>query len=245
MHQISEIGSGTAMKVAYSYVLVKRGSKWVHETTGGSGREVTTIHTRRSASGQRLPEFVLYKGKHLYTCGSNGAIFFVSKSGWVEKANFLVVYQAFHPSSARLAMHWTSCAILRCPPLAVQFRAPQEAKAQNIHLICLPTHTSHILQPMAVSVYRPMKATWQTILKTYKTSTRAANITKEVFPSLLNHLRGESVCPKHITAGFKASGLHPINDRLILLYNIVPSVAITSTESQEIRSSCSTANNVH
>ena len=211
------------MKVAYSYVLVKRGSKWVHVTTGGSGREVTTIHTRRSASGQRLPEFVLYKGKHLYTCGSNGAIFFVSKSGWVEKANFLVVYQAFHPSSARLAMHWTSCAILRCPPIAVQFRAPQEAKAQNIHLICLPAHTSHILQP----------------------STRAANITKEVFPSLLNHLWGESVCPEHITAGFKASGLHPISDRLILLYNIVPSVAITSTESQEIRSSCSTANNVH
>ena len=59
------------------------------------------------------------------------------------------------------------------------------AKPRNIHLICLPAHTSHILQPMDVGVFGPMKATWRKLLKEYKTSTRAANVTKEVFPSLL------------------------------------------------------------
>ena len=117
----------------------------------------------------------------------------------------------------------------------------QEAKVRNVHLVCLPAHTSHILQPMDVSVYGPMKATWRTILKKYKTSTRAANVTKEVFPSLLNHLWAESVCPEHITAGFKASGLHPINARAIPSYKIAPSIAITSTDNQEISSSCSAA----
>ena len=43
--------SGICTSVASKYVLAKRGSKWVHETTGGSGREVTTIHTGGAASG--------------------------------------------------------------------------------------------------------------------------------------------------------------------------------------------------
>ena len=62
---------------------------------------------------------------------------------------------------------------------------------------------------------------------------------KEVFIFLLNQL--SSVCFEHITAWFLASGLHPINTKTIALYKIAPSIAITSTESQDISSSCSVA----
>ena len=44
----------------------------VHETTGGSGREITTIHVGGSALGRRLPPFVVYKGKHLYSPWTKG-----------------------------------------------------------------------------------------------------------------------------------------------------------------------------
>ena len=85
--------SGICTSTVSSTVLARRGSKWVHETTGGSGREVTTIHAGGSASGRRLPTFVVYKGKHLYTSwtkgGPEGTVFSVSESGWMEKANFL------------------------------------------------------------------------------------------------------------------------------------------------------------
>ena len=33
------------------------------------------------------------------------------------------------------------------------------ARAINVHLVCLPVHTSHILQPLDVGVFGPMKAT--------------------------------------------------------------------------------------
>ena len=46
-------------------VLAKRGSRWVHDTAGGSGRSYTTIHGCGSASGVRLPPFVVYKGEKL------------------------------------------------------------------------------------------------------------------------------------------------------------------------------------
>ena len=108
----------------------------------------------------------------------------------------------------------------------------EQAKTRNIHLVCLPAHTSHILQPMDVGVYGPMKATWRKLLKDYKTSTRAATVTKEVFPSLLHQLWKTSISPEHITAGFRASGLYPINPGAIPPYKIAPSVAITTNGSQ-------------
>ena len=46
-----------------------------------------------SASGERLPPYILYKGKNLYTSwtsgGPAGTLFGVSDSGWMERANFL------------------------------------------------------------------------------------------------------------------------------------------------------------
>ena len=59
--------SGVCTSVVSSMVLARRGAKWVHETTGGSGREITTIHVGGSASERRLPPFLVYKGKHWYS----------------------------------------------------------------------------------------------------------------------------------------------------------------------------------
>ena len=239
--------SGICTLVASSTVLARRGSKWVHEITSGSGREVTTIHARGSASGRRLPPFVVYKGKHLYTFwmkgGPEGARFSVSESGWMEKANFLSWFKKiFIPAVQEF---------LRTGPVVLFFNGHhshlslellEEAKMWNIHLVCLPAHISHILQPMDVGVYGPRKAMWKKILKQYKTSTWAANVTKEELPSLLSQLWTQSVCPEHISAGFRACGLHPLNSGAIPQYKIAPSVAVTNTdESQKVASSCSSA----
>ena len=74
-------------------VIAKRGCRDVHETGGGSGREYVTVLGAGSASGVRLPPYILYKAKHLYDtwcrAGPAGALYGVSPSGWMEQANFL------------------------------------------------------------------------------------------------------------------------------------------------------------
>ena len=79
--------------VASKKVLAMRGEKNVHETGGGSGREYITVLGCGSASGERLPPYVLYKGKNLWTTwtlgGPAGTYFNVSESGWMERPHFL------------------------------------------------------------------------------------------------------------------------------------------------------------
>ena len=224
--------SGVCTSVVSSTVLARRGAKWVHETTGGSGREMTTVHMGGSASGRRLAPFIVYKGKHLYSSwtkgGPVGATYAVSESGWMEKNNFLSWFsKVFIPSVQALLDTGPVVLLFDGHHSHISLQLLELAKSSNIHLVCLPAHTSHILQPMDVGVFGPMKATWKRLLKEYKTSTRAANVTKDVFPSLLDQLWATSLLPEHIKAGFRASGLLPLNAAAIPQYKVVPSIAVT------------------
>ena len=84
----------------------------------------------------------------------------------------------------------------------------QMAKQHKVHPFCIPSHTSHILQPLDVGVYGPLKKSWKEITKAYRSSTRASVISKQVFPSLLAELWTKSFKSCHLTSGFRVCGLY-------------------------------------
>ena len=76
-----------ATDVASKRALARRGEKNVHETGGGSGKEYITVLGCGSASGERLPPYVLYKGKNLWTTWTLGdqlvhISIYLSLAGW-------------------------------------------------------------------------------------------------------------------------------------------------------------------
>ena len=179
--------TGFCTAVASTKVLAARGSKEVHETAGGSGRDYITVLGAGSADGVRLPPYIIYKGVHLYARWTEGrpagARYGVSKSGWMEGDNFL---DWFRSSFISAVQH-----LLESGPVVLfvdghhshlSLSLVKLEKETGVHLFCLPPHTTHILQPLDVGVYSPFKQTWKRILKAYKTSTMAANVTKDVFP---------------------------------------------------------------
>ena len=66
------------------------------------------------------------------------------------------------------------------------------AKNNNIHLLCLPPHSTHLLQPLDVSVFGPVMSTWKEVLKEYQIETCAGTVTEENFPSLIARLWEQS-----------------------------------------------------
>ena len=72
-------------------------------------------------------------------------------------------------------------------------------------LMLLPSNTTHILQPLDVGVYGPLKKAWKRILAEYKLKTRTGNIGKVEFPKLLQQLWGRSFKPEHLMGGFRES----------------------------------------
>ena len=90
-----------------------------------------------------------------------------------------------------------------------------KAKSFGIHLFCLPPNTTHVLQPLDVGVFGPLKASWRKILKAYKFKTKAANVTKDRFPQLISELWDCCFTPSQLKAAFKATGLSPFDPKAI------------------------------
>ena len=93
----------------------------------------------------------------------------------------------------------------------MSIRLVELARSNNVHLVCLPPHTTHLLQPLDVGVFGPMKAAWRTILKQHQLQSCAATVTKQEFPILLAKLWDQSFLPQHLKSGFRRTGLCPLS----------------------------------
>ena len=172
-----------------SKLLCKRSVKSLHEVGGGSGREHITVHVCCSASDQRLPPFILYKGKNMYQRwmegGPAGAVYGVSESGWMEANNFLSWFQKlFLPAVTHLTKSSSVHLLFDGHHSHISLELIRVARENNVKLFCLPSNCTHIVQPLDMGVFGPMKKVWARILKQWKLESRVQNVSKEVLDKL-------------------------------------------------------------
>ena len=187
--------SGFCLGATSKKVLSRKGVRAVHEAGGSSDHQFITVNVCGNVDGVRLAPFVLYKGKNLYNTwtegGPAGACYGVSQSGWMEEINFFKWFeQQFYPAVKHLTETGPVVLFFDGHFSHLSIALIKKARSLKIHLFCLPPNTTHILQPLDVGVFGPVKSAWRKILKQYKVRTRAANITKDIFPSLIKELSG-------------------------------------------------------
>ncbi|RPB08977.1 CENP-B protein, partial [Morchella conica CCBAS932] len=76
----------------------------------------------------------------------------------------------------------------------------------KIITLCLPAHTSHVLQPLDVGVFSPPQKYYKQEVNLHRHS-----IDKATFPDLLARARSKAFTSSNIAAGFSASGIWPYN----------------------------------
>ncbi|CAG5021787.1 unnamed protein product [Parnassius apollo] len=88
----------------------------------------------------------------------------------------------------------------------------------------MPAHTSHILQPLDVGVFRPLKAAWRAELQNYKVNNPTSVPTRFDFHKFLTPVYEKCFTPTNIRAGFRKAGLYPINKNIVCSEAIAPSI---------------------
>ena len=208
--------TGICTAVASRKILTKRGAKNVHETGGGSGREYITILTCGSAIGEKMPPYIVYKGTYHMQAHMRGdppgTKYSRSESGWMESANFLEWFRTLFLPAVDDIRH-TGPVILFLDGHQSHASLPlvETARVQGIILYSFPPHTTHLLQPLDVGVYGPLKQVWSQVLKGFKLETMGAKVDKEVFPTLVAQMWPRVLLPEHLIGGFRAAGLHPLS----------------------------------
>ena len=82
----------------------------------------------------------------------------------------VMVHQGVYPCSLALDCNCTSSAISWWAPLPYQLRVDQ--RLMKTTLLCLLPNTMHLLQPLDIGTFAPLKKAWKAILKSFKLRTK-------------------------------------------------------------------------
>lgn len=103
-----------------------------------------------------------------------------------------------------------------------------EAFKHNITLFCLPSNTTHELQPMDKSLFKPLETAWDNEVQLYWEINQTRELSKIDFCKIFKKVWLLSATPRNVAAGFKACGICPYNPAKI------PDVAFAPSSSTEI-----------
>ena len=84
-------------------------------------------------------------------------------------------------------------------------------KQNDVQLVFLPSHSSHLLQPLDLAVFSSMKAHYRTAIAELSYLDDAAPVKKKRFIKAYSQARTKALEPRGIRNGWKAAGLVPWN----------------------------------
>jgi len=202
-----------------SKVLIKRGDTTAFKKISGRQEWITAVECI-GASGVALPPLLIFKAKHTNTAWippstPENQKFSTSNSGWTsDNHGYEWLTTLFEPETRRNdgkrrlllldghGSHLTARFIAFCLD-------------KNIDLVCLPPHTSHLLQPLDVGVFSPVKrALSSEIEKLFRLDTR--RIPRIEWTEAYITARARAFTSRNIESSFRASGIYPLSPITIL-----------------------------
>src|SRR5271156_3086549 len=86
----------------------------------------------------------------------------------------------------------------------------------NVHLVYLIAHSSHVLQPLDLACFSPLKSRYRAQIADLARFEDSAPVKKIRFVEYYHKARDEALTPYNILAGWSAAGLIPWNPRKVI-----------------------------
>ena len=118
------------------------------------------------------------------------------------------------------------------------------ARSNDIHLLCLPSHTTHILQPLDVGVFKSLKSNYSKECQRYLSTNPGRVITTDGVAGILGKAWPLSFTPVNIMAGFRKSGAFALNPGEVTDRHLAPSKGVYVREPSPLVLAVSSSANV-
>jgi len=108
----------------------------------------------------------------------------------------------------------------------------EAADRHDITLLCLPSQTTHELQPMDKSVFGPLQHYWDKQVRLLYSHSKDHTPTKQRFDNIFTEAWDKAAKPANIKAGFHATGIYPFNPSIIPDEDFGPSLVTQNEDAQ-------------
>ena len=194
-----------------------RGQRDLPCLTSGDKTQLTVL-SACSASGYLLPPMIIFDRKRLkpaFTVGEvPGTAYGLSKKGWID---------------SELFEDWfTNHFLLHIPPqrpvlLLVDGHSshyqPQlirKAVQNHVILFCLPPHTTHLCQPLDRTCFSSLKSAYYDQCQQFASENPGEVVNRSNFTQIFCRAWTRAMTPANIIAGFRATGVFPLNRYAVL-----------------------------
>ena len=133
-----------------------------------------------------------------------GTLFQCSSNGWITQDLFT---KWFHFFLQNIPLARPVLVIEDGHSSHISIEVIEEARKNDVHLLCLPAHTTHILQPLDVAVFKSLKGNYNKACKRYLASHPGQVITSQVITGVLAEAWPKSMTPVNIMSGFRKCGI--------------------------------------
>lgn len=118
----------------------------------------------------------------------------------------------FYPELCRKGVEFPVVVFVDGHSSHFSFETQAFCEEKKIILIALYPNSTHLMQPMDVAIFGPLKKKWRAAVHEWKYKNHSfGTLTKEHFAELLQKVIFENVKPEYFVAGFRTSGLYPFS----------------------------------
>ena len=204
--------------------------KQVNNVTAMEKGVTSTYLAGINAVGTAVPPMIIRKGKVVGKNWKNGApygtVVRATETGWITKEVFLEYGQLFVKflKDQNLMDGLPHVVVMdnhHCHAFNLEFL--QLMKDNNIVVFGLPSHTSHILQPLDKVPFAILKSKWNEEMRLYTRNTGGKALTKPELFRVFNPAFIKALTTEHAQAGFRGTGLFPVNAKAIDIVAFAPS----------------------
>lgn len=216
-------------------ILAPRGSKSLYSITSANKQQITTLACI-NAAGQCIPPMHVFPGERFRSNPLEGAVpgayFGRSESGWMDSELFYGWLSGHFVSSIPPAR--PVVLLLDGHSSHINLETAKFARDNGILLYCLQPHTTHVLQPCDVGLFKPLKGNWNKCVNRYIYESSGEVLNKYTFARVFKDAWLETVKPSTIINSFRRSGICPLNRAAITKDKTLPSTSMPTEADEEV-----------
>ena len=200
-----------------AHVIARRGARNVHSIVPNK-RKWLFVLVCINAAGASIPSFYIFRGKrfrknYIQKC-ETGATMAMQQKAWMTSYLFSEWISHFIKSIERIggiSPKRRHLLILDGHNSHVTLEVARRAKVVGLDLLTLPSHTSHALQPLDCSIFKPFKTHFQT----YRDYWSRENVTevacKETLAHWVSFALRKALTESNVISGIRATGIFLLN----------------------------------
>jgi hypothetical protein len=185
-------------------------------------REWVTVAQGINAVGWAIPPFIIFAGQHHLSAWYEGDdiprdwAISMSDNGWTNNELGVAWPKHFIKHTAARRVGARQLLILDGHDSHISLEFQEFCMENKIYALCMPPHSSHLLQPLDIDCFSPLKRAYGRQIESLIRD-HINHITKLEFLPAFRVAYDQSITKENIYASFQGAGLVPYDPEVVIL----------------------------